>query len=79
MTVLGIDPGIAHTGYGFIEADSSTLTVLDFGSIHTAPKVESASRLKMIYDALVEKVSQYQPDFFVFEAFGQAHRDYIRV
>lgn len=67
MVLLGIDPGIANTGYGFIKADGSILTVLDFGAIRTDSKVESAVRLKTIYDRLVALVSQYQPDFFVLE------------
>jgi crossover junction endodeoxyribonuclease RuvC len=67
MTVLGIDPGIAYTGYGFIKADQSTLTVLDFGCIRTASKEESAQRLKIIYDQLIRLVSQHQPELFILE------------
>jgi crossover junction endodeoxyribonuclease RuvC len=67
MIILGIDPGIAHTGYGFIKVDHSTLSVLDFGSIRTESKEESAYRLKIIYDKLSQLVSQHQPDLFVLE------------
>lgn len=67
MIVLGIDPGIAYTGYGFIKADQSTLTPLDFGCIRTASKEESAQRLKIIYDRLIQLVSQHQPELFVLE------------
>ena len=48
MIVLGIDPGIANTGYGFIKAESSTFTLLGFGSIRTSSKDESEQRLKII-------------------------------
>ena len=67
MIVLGIDPGIAHTGYGFIKADHSTLSALDFGCIRTESKEESAQRLKIIYDRLIQLASQHQPDLFVLE------------
>lgn len=67
MIVLGIDPGIAYTGYGFIKADRSTLTPLDFGCIRTSSKEESAQRLKIIYDQLIQLVSQHQPELFVLE------------
>ena len=67
MIVLGIDPGIANTGYGFIKAESSTLTPLGFGCIRTASKDESAQRLKIIYDQLVELAAEYQPELFVLE------------
>ena len=67
MIILGIDPGIANTGYGFIKAESSTLTPLGFGSIQTASKDESAQRLKIIHDQLVQLASEYQPEVFVLE------------
>jgi len=67
MIVLGIDPGIANTGYGFIKAESSTLTLLDFGCIQTSPKDESTHRLKAIYDELIQLAGEYQPEFFALE------------
>ena len=67
MIVLGIDPGIANTGYGFIKAESSTFTLLDFGCIQTSPKEESAQRLRTIYDKLVQLAGEHQPEFFALE------------
>ena len=67
MIVLGIDPGIANTGYGVIEANQATLKAIDFGAIKTVPQTESAYRLKEIYDRLIDLVSQHHPDFFAFE------------
>lgn len=67
MIVLGIDPGIANTGYGFIKAESSTFSLLDFGCIQTSPKDESTHRLKAIYDELIHLAAEYQPDFFALE------------
>jgi crossover junction endodeoxyribonuclease RuvC len=67
MIVLGIDPGIANTGYGVIKAESSTFTPLGFGCIRTASKDESAQRLKAIYDELVQLAAEYQPELFVLE------------
>ncbi len=67
MIVLGIDPGIANTGYGVIKAESSTFTPLGFGSIQTSPKAESAQRLKTIYDRLIQLAAEYQPASFALE------------
>ena len=67
MIVLGIDPGIANTGYGFIKAESSTFSVLDFGCIQTSPRDESTQRLKAIYDKLIQLADEYQPEFFALE------------
>lgn len=67
MIILGIDPGIANTGYGLIKAVSSTFTPLGFGCIRTTPKAESEQRLKIIYDELVQLTDEYQPEIFVLE------------
>ena len=67
MIVLGIDPGIANTGYGVIKAESSTFTPLGFGCIQTSPKDESAQRLKIIYDKLIQVAGECQPEFFALE------------
>jgi crossover junction endodeoxyribonuclease RuvC len=67
MVVLGIDPGIANTGYGLIEADGTPLRLIDYGTITTDSQTESPHRLKSIYDRVNHLASEYQPDFFVFE------------
>ena len=67
MVVLGIDPGIANTGYGLIEADGTPLKLIDFGTITTSSQTESPHRLKSIYDRIDRLASEYHPDFFVFE------------
>ena len=67
MIVLGIDPGIANTGYGFIKTEASTFRLLDFGCIQTSPKDESTQRLKAIYDQLIQLADKYQPEFFALE------------
>ena len=67
MILLGIDSGIANTGYGVIKAESSTFTPLAFGCIRTTSKDESAQRLKAIYDELVQLAAEYQPELFVLE------------
>ena len=67
MIILGIDPGIAYTGYGFIKAESSTVALLGFGCIRTSSKDESAQRLKIIHDELTQLATEYQPELFVLE------------
>ena len=67
MVILGIDPGIANTGYGLIKVEQRTLESIDFEVIRTDAKMESAHRLKVIYDELIRLVNQYQPDVFVVE------------
>ena len=44
--ILGIDPGIANTGYGVVESHGNRLISRDFGNIRTSPRTASEVRLK---------------------------------
>ena len=67
MIILGIDLGIANTGYGIVEAHHGKVQLLDFGNIKTESKTKSPHRLKKIYDEVIHLVEQYQPEFLVLE------------
>lgn len=61
MRILGIDPGIAIVGFGFIDKKGSQLTPVQYGSIQTEAHTEPAERLKQVYDALIQLIDKYQP------------------
>jgi crossover junction endodeoxyribonuclease RuvC len=65
--ILGIDPGIADTGYGIIKAKGSCLTCLVYGSIKTAAKLDLITRLEMLYKELGKIIKKYQPDYAAVE------------
>ena len=50
MLALGIDPGTAICGYGFVESRGSRLIPHAYGSIFTSPKMKMEDRLMKIYD-----------------------------
>ena len=56
MIILGIDPGIANTGYGIVESNGSHVKHLQLGHIRTDAKTPSEMRLKHIYDTLIELI-----------------------
>ncbi|MCK9439106.1 MAG: crossover junction endodeoxyribonuclease RuvC [Patescibacteria group bacterium] len=60
--ILGIDPGLADTGFGLIEVCGSSVKCLDFGSIKTYPKEDFVERLKKIDSVLQEIIDKYKPD-----------------
>ncbi len=62
MLALGIDPGTAICGYGFVEARGSRLLAHEYGAITTSPKAPMQDRLMKIYDGLDELIKKYQPD-----------------
>jgi crossover junction endodeoxyribonuclease RuvC len=49
MIVLGIDPGIANSGYGVVAASGSRLKALAFGVIETAAQQTPEARLAEIH------------------------------
>ena len=62
MRTLGIDPGISVTGYGIVEDRGEEIRLIDYGAL-TPPKCAStAEQLQFLYVALMELLSQYQPD-----------------
>jgi crossover junction endodeoxyribonuclease RuvC len=65
MTVLGIDAGIANTGYGIVTEEGATLIKRDCGVIRTSSDIAIHLRLKKIYDALIEIIHEYQPEVVV--------------
>jgi crossover junction endodeoxyribonuclease RuvC len=62
IRILGIDPGLRHTGWGMIECAGSRLVFLACGSIHSNDKFSLAERLRQLHEGLVEIISLHQPD-----------------
>lgn len=68
MRILGIDPGIGICGFGLIKADSGAdFKTLDFGAVTTKVDAPMPSRLKELYDSLVEVFEQTKPDMVAVE------------
>jgi len=65
--ILGIDPGIANTGYGVVESHANRHTARDFGNIRTSPKTASEVRLKQIYDAVTRLIAEHTIESVVLE------------
>jgi len=66
--ILGIDPGIADTGFGIIsKADNGQLTCFDYGSIKTNAKTKTADRLEIINKELNKIIKKHQPNLMAIE------------
>ncbi|MDD2354134.1 MAG: crossover junction endodeoxyribonuclease RuvC [Patescibacteria group bacterium] len=59
--ILGIDPGIADTGYGVIENTSGKLKCLAYGSIKTKAHETLSSRLLILHQELEKIILKYRP------------------
>jgi crossover junction endodeoxyribonuclease RuvC len=73
VVVLGIDPGIAHTGYGVVVVRGRKLGALDGGTIDTAADVPPERRLPQIHARVGELIEEHRPDALAVEDlyFGQ--------
>jgi len=66
--ILGIDPGIADTGFGVIKkGPGGSLECLDYGTIKTAAKTELPNRLDIINRELKRLIKKYRPDLVAVE------------
>ena len=61
MLALGIDPGSAICGYGFVELINGHLIAKNFGVITTAPQALMQDRLLKIYTELDALIKIFQP------------------
>jgi crossover junction endodeoxyribonuclease RuvC len=60
--ILGVDPGLLHTGWGIIESKGSDLRFVACGAIHPSPKLETTARLKALHDGLTQVIALHAPD-----------------
>lgn len=65
--ILGIDPGIADTGFGVIKNENNKLICLTYGSIKTSAKLDLPDRLEIINLELAKLIKKYQPGLIAVE------------
>jgi crossover junction endodeoxyribonuclease RuvC len=64
MIILGIDPGVATTGWAVVDFDKDgNPKPVDYGVISTSKKLSLSERLCEIYKDISELVKKYKPDY----------------
>ena len=73
MRILGIDPGYGITGFGVIEADRGSTTLVNCGAITTPAGMDFSARLEIIYEDMRSLLEKAKPDAVAIEElfFGQ--------
>ncbi len=61
IRIIGIDPGLNHTGWGIIEARGNDLVHVANGAVHTKADAPLAARLMDIHERLREVIDEYAP------------------
>lgn len=67
MRILGIDPGVANTGYGLVDEREKEFYYVASGCIRTGQKEAAARRLEQIFDRIMELIGDYRPRVLVLE------------
>jgi crossover junction endodeoxyribonuclease RuvC len=67
MVILGIDPGLASTGFGTITCGTKTVSLHKCGSIKTSPKDHVSERLFQIHEDLNHLLDTLKPEVVAVE------------
>lgn len=62
MIILGIDPGLASTGWGVIDSDGNRFRLISYGCIETDSKQNHSLRLLEIYNKILAVINEFKPD-----------------
>ncbi|WP_247878363.1 crossover junction endodeoxyribonuclease RuvC [Azospirillum sp. TSO22-1] len=62
VRLLGLDPGLRHTGWGVIDVSGNRLTHVADGAVHSRDDSPLAERLCQLHDALTAVLERYRPD-----------------
>ena len=60
--VLGIDPGLANTGFGIVDFENGRYHMVSYGCITTKPDQPHGERLLTIYSRLCAILQEFQPE-----------------
>lgn len=60
--ILGLDPGLRHTGWGLVAAAGNRLRFVAAGSFDPPAALPMAARLAFLADGLGRVIAQHQPD-----------------
>lgn len=61
MRILGLDPGLRHTGWGIIDKNGSAVSFVATGVISADTDLTLAERLAQIHKSLAQVITDYKP------------------
>lgn len=59
--ILGIDPGLANTGWGIVHQQGSALSCVAYGCISSAAQTDLSLRLCKVYDQVEAVIDRFKP------------------
>ena len=65
--ILGVDPGLANTGFGIVDLKTNSYSLVSYGCITTKPDESFALRLQKIYEELNIIIKKFNPKYLAVE------------
>jgi crossover junction endodeoxyribonuclease RuvC len=62
MRIIGLDPGLRHTGWGVVTVDGNRIRHVADGAIHARPQGSLAERLVELFEGLGGVMAEHRPD-----------------
>lgn len=62
IRILGLDPGLRHTGWGVIDVNGNRLSFVASGALHTDEKQTLSHRLEVLHDGILAVIGTWKPD-----------------
>ena len=62
IRILGLDPGLRHTGWGVVACEGSRLIHIAHGVIAPPTATALSERLLFLFEAVTEVIARYAPD-----------------
>jgi crossover junction endodeoxyribonuclease RuvC len=62
LRILGLDPGLRHTGWGVVAVDGARLSHIAHGVISPSDKADFADRLLARFEGLEAVIAAHRPD-----------------
>lgn len=71
--ILGIDPGLANTGWGIVSQRGAKLSCIAYGCVSSSAQVELSLRLRKIHEQIGAVIDRFKPTCVGIETvwFGQ--------
>ena len=62
LRILGLDPGLRHTGWGVVDKDGSRLRFISAGVINPDDTLALSDRLAELHEGLKKIITDFSPD-----------------
>ncbi len=62
VSIIGLDPGLRHTGWGIIRQEGTHLSFVACGRIDSTATLDMASRLRQLHEGLMAVLEAHRPD-----------------